>query len=117
MKKLEKNGKKTGLLIQRNIGKSGKTRSKKEKKRKKTGKRKIFFKRERISFRSRSNKFWLAHISSWHPHSVPIAQLAYHYSPLTKSARPEHEQIPKPRPNVPMKSLNGRNMQMKKWSS
>ena len=46
------------------IGKSGKTHSKKEKKRKKTGKRKIFFKWERISFRSRSNKFWQAHISS-----------------------------------------------------
>ena len=42
MKKLEKNGEKTGLIIQRKIGKSGKTRSKKEKKRKNTGKRKIF---------------------------------------------------------------------------
>ena len=31
---------------------------------KKTGKRKIFFKRESISFHSRSNKFWTEHISS-----------------------------------------------------
>ena len=53
-----------GLLIQRKIGKIGKTRSKKEKKRKKTGNRKIFFKWERVSFRSCSNKFWPAHISS-----------------------------------------------------
>ena len=62
----EKTGKerqKTGLLIQTKIGKSGKTLSKKEKKRKKTGKRKIFFKWERISFRSHSNKFRPAHIS------------------------------------------------------
>ena len=64
----EKTGKerrRTGWLIQRKIGKSGKTRFWKEKKRKKTGKRKIFFKRERVSFRSRSNKFWPAHISRW----------------------------------------------------
>ena len=63
----EKTGKerrKMGLLIQRKIGKSGKTRSKKEKKRKKPGKRKIFFKWEHVSFRSRSNKFWPAHISN-----------------------------------------------------
>ena len=62
----EKTGKerrKTGLLIQRKIGKSGKTHSKKEKKGKKPGKRKIFFKRKRISFHSRSNKFRPAHIS------------------------------------------------------
>ena len=42
MKNLEKNGEKTELLIQRKIGKSGKTRSKKEKKRKKPGKRDLF---------------------------------------------------------------------------
>ena len=63
----EKTGKewrKMELLIQRKIGKSGKTRSKKEKKPKKTGKRKIFFKRERISFCSHSNQFWPAYIFS-----------------------------------------------------
>ena len=62
--KTRKERRRTGWLIQRKIGKSGKTRSWKEKKRKKTGKRKIFFKRERVSFRSRSNKFWPAHIST-----------------------------------------------------
>ena len=29
----------------------------------------------------------------WHPQSVPMAQLAYHHSTLTKSARPKHKQI------------------------
>ena len=62
--KTEKERRKTRLLIQRKIGKSGKTRSKKEKKRKNFGKGKIFFKRERVSFRSRSNRFRPAHIST-----------------------------------------------------
>ena len=62
----EKTGKerrRTGWLIPRKIGKRGKTRSRKEKKRKRTGTRKILFKRERVSFLSRSCKFWPAHIS------------------------------------------------------
>ena len=64
----EKTGKerrKTGLLTPRKIRKSGKTSSKKEKKRKKPRKRKIFFKWERVSFRSRYNKFSPAHISRY----------------------------------------------------
>ena len=65
--KIGKEWRKTGLLIQRKIGKSGKTRSKKEKNQKKPGKRKIFFKWERVSFCSHSNKFWPAHISSVEP--------------------------------------------------
>ena len=70
----EKTGKerrRTGWLIPRKIGKRGKTRSRKEKKRKKTGTRKIFFKRERVSFLSRSYKFWPAHISTPHCRHVP----------------------------------------------
>ena len=59
-----KERRRTGWLIPRKIGKRGKTRSRKEKKRKKTGKRNIFFKRERVSFLSRSYKFWPAHIST-----------------------------------------------------
>ena len=70
--KTRKERQKTGLLIQRKIGKSGKTRFKKEKKTKKTGKRKIFFKRERVSFHSRSNKFWPAHISTSGLITIPI---------------------------------------------
>ena len=62
MKELEKMGK-IGLLIQRKIGKSGKTRSKKGKKQKKNGKRKISLKWECISFRFRSNKFESVHTS------------------------------------------------------
>ena len=66
----EKTGKewrKTGILTPRKIGKSGKTRYKKEKK-EKTGKRKIIFKWECVSFHSCSNKFLPAHISIAAPH-------------------------------------------------
>ena len=40
-----------------------------------------------------------------------MAQLAYHYSPFTKSARPEHKQIP--RTTKFPKSLNGKD----KWKN
>ena len=51
-----------------------------------------------------STKYGVIH---WHPHSVPMAKLAYHHFPLTKSASPEHEQIP--RTTKFPKSLNGKN--------
>ena len=39
-------------------------------------------------------------ISQWHdrwrPHASQWPKPAYHHSPLTESARPEHEPIPKP---------------------
>ena len=85
-----KKWRKMGLLIQRNIGKSGNTRSKKEKKRKRPGKRKIFSKRERVSFRSRSNKFRPAHMSTcqrhqyWHFLPSKIVQFQRNYFVLLR---------------------------------
>ena len=61
--KLEKNGKKR--LTNRKNGKKREERPfKKDFKRKKTGKKRAVFKRERVSFRSRSSKFWPRNMSA-----------------------------------------------------
>ena len=64
MKKLQKNGEKRDYQSKERLERVERPVPRKRKKQKKPGKRKIFFKRERVSFCSRSNKFRPAHISS-----------------------------------------------------
>ena len=67
MKNLEKT-EKNGIINPKKDWKERKDLFQEREKTKKNWKEKDFFKRERISYHSRSNKFWPAHISrSWDP--------------------------------------------------